>query len=144
MPFTPITLVMTDVTIDVDDTAFTIDGYDFSAYRAKTYSLESPNVSAADDGVMLAYAIDNNQSNIELELSNTAGISKIKIELSDFCGDGCTFIQTLNDNSVLQEIEGSTIDTSQRSVVTFKNVSSAITALKLSSFETRIHSITLE
>jgi hypothetical protein len=93
---------------------------------------------------MLAYAIDNNQSNIELELSNTAGISKIKIELSDFCGDGCTFIQTLNDNSVLQEIEGSTIDTSQRSVVTFENVSSAITALKLSSFETRIHSITLE
>jgi hypothetical protein len=44
MPFTPITLVMTDVTIDVDDTAFTIDGYDFSAYRAKTFSLESPNV----------------------------------------------------------------------------------------------------
>ena len=138
-PFTPVTINLDGLGIDVDDTSFTTQGFDFTTYRAVSTDAYTNN------GIILAYPQDGNPSTMELDLSGVNGISKITIPLFNNCGDGCTVIQALNNNEAIQIIDNNDelpIGATQAII----NLSSnqTITSLKMESFETTFYSITLE
>ncbi|MEM6721108.1 MAG: hypothetical protein AAF611_17395 [Bacteroidota bacterium] len=138
-PFTPVTINLDGLGLDVDDTSFTRQGFDFTAIRVRSTDNYTTN------GLGLAHPQDGNPSILELDLSNTNGMSKITVSLFNNCGNGCTVIQALNSNNVIQIFDNNDILPIGATEAVFNlSNSQAITSLKMQSFEAIIYTITLE
>ncbi|MAU70834.1 MAG: hypothetical protein CML04_01965 [Pseudozobellia sp.] len=131
--FEPVTLSLVGLDIDLEDTSFSVDGFDFSAYRAKSYE-DSPGY-----GILLAFPQDGNRSWIELDLSNTVGLSKITASVSDY-GGGTTVV-IMSNGEVVEEAKDIPDDPSD---IAFNLNGRAVDALRITSLEGDVNSIKLE
>ncbi len=130
--FVPITINLGGLNIDIDDTSFTANGFQFKATRVKSET----------DGVGLAYPNANSDfSFLELDLRNSTGISKISVSLFNNCRS-CLDIQTLNGDQIIEEVKGKDLDSGMNLVEI--DINSAISTLKIGSLETIVYSIKLE
>lgn len=137
--FTPVTINLADLGVELEDTSFTTQGFDFTAFRARSTE------NYTNDGLGLAYPQDGNSSTLELDLSNTNGISKITVSLFNNCGNGCTVVQALNNNEVIQIFDNNDVlPIGATEAIINLSANQAITSLKMQSFEAIIYSITLE
>lgn len=144
--FEPITLDLTGLGIEVDDTDFSVENYNFNTYRAVSSDPGGDDMNDSNDPIFLAYPDGNsNPSTLELDLGSANGLSKITISLSNNCGGGCTAIQTLNSNGeILQAFNDDTTVPTGSSEVLIENIDNSMNTLKISSFETAVYSIRLE
>ncbi len=144
--FEPITLDLTGLGIEIDDTNFIVDNYNFNIYRTVSSDPGSNDMDDSNNGILLAYPDGtSNPSTLELDLSSVNGLSKITISIFNNCGGGCTVVQTLNSNSeILQELNDNDTVPAGSSEVLIENINNSINSLKISSFETTVYSIMLE
>ncbi|WP_298511071.1 hypothetical protein [uncultured Kordia sp.] len=137
--FMPVTINLDGLGIDVDDTSFTTQGFDFTVFRVRSTD------AYINNGILLAFPQDGNPSTMELDLSDVSGISKITIPLFNNCANGCTVIQVLNNNEVIQLLNtNDVIPQGEAQAIINLSPNQAITRLKMSSFETTFYSITIE
>lgn len=129
-PFTPITLDLTQVEIDLDDTSFTVDGFTFEAFKCKLL---------AGYGIDLAYG--ENGSYIELDLSQTQGISKITCRIFR---NNPTPITFYNNGTVVDEIMAIKEMPGEFEDNVYQVNGQTITSVRILSFESVVESITLE
>ena len=131
-PFTPITLDLTQVEIDLDDTSFIVDEFTFEVYRCQIL----PNF-----GIDLAYGQNGNASYIELDLSQTQGISKIT---SRIFVNSTTPITFYNNGTVVDEITAINETPNEFEDNVYELNGQTITSVRITSFESLVESITLE
>jgi len=145
--FKAITLDLSGLGIEIDDTTFSVNNFNFNIYRTVSSNPGSIDEYDSNDGILLAYPDRNlNPSTLELDLSSVKGLSKITISMFNNCGhQSCTVVQTLNrKREVLQELNDNLKVPIGSSEVLIENINSSISALKISSFETTVYSIKLE
>ncbi len=135
-PFEEVTINLEDLSVEIEDTSFTADGFNFTAFRSESFSGGNFN------GVQMAFPLNNDPSMIELDLSNTSGISKITISMFNN-GAGSTLVSTRNNGSIVQEITDDDIPSSLTDLE-INVTGQTIDALRMSSFEAIIISIKLE
>ena len=131
--FKAVTINLTGLGIELEDTSFSVEGYNFKAFRATSYTPDS-------SGILLAFAQDGQTSNIELDLSSANGLSKITANVSDY--GGSTKISLWNDGSLVEEIAvvGGARDTD----VVIPVGEKTIDALRFTSLEGDVKTIKLE
>ncbi len=131
--FQPATINLEGLNVETDDTSFAVNGFQFKTTRVKSEA----------GGIGLAYPNANNDfSFLELDLKNSAGISKISISLFNNCSS-CLDIQVLNGNQVITEVKGKDLDSGTTNLVEI-DITSEISALKIGSLEAIVYSIKLE
>ncbi len=138
-PFSPVNIdLTTGVNIEVDDTSFSKQGYNFTTYRVTSNE-------QGIDGISIAYPDSgNNPSSIVLNLDAINGISSITVSLFNNCGNGCTSFQIINDGNVIEELNTNDEIPTGIAEVTIDVSELQIDALRLSSFEAILYSIALE
>ena len=142
----PITIDLTGLEIDIDDTNFSVNNYNFNIFRTVSSDPFGNDMDDSNNGISLAYPDGNsNPSTLELDLSSVNGLSKVTISIINNCFEGCTAVQTLNSNSeVLQELNNNNTVPTGMSDLIIENINNSINSLKISSFETTVFSIKLE
>ncbi|WP_299765203.1 hypothetical protein [uncultured Dokdonia sp.] len=134
--FEPVTIDLTQVDIDVDDTAFTVQGFNFDVFRA-----QGTEQSGLAPGILIAFPQNGNPSSIELDLSNVEGLSRITARIARNASTPITFF---NGNTVVGEIMAvNEIDDLFEDNV-YEINGQTVTAVRISSFESIVQSITLE
>lgn len=132
--FEPVTLNLAEANVTREDTMFMLQGFMFRVERA-----ESSNGIA---GILLAFPSENGDfSTLELDLTDTTGISKMTISLFNNCSN-CLDIQVFNENQIVTEVKGTALDSGSNLLEI--EVDSPITSLKIGSAETIVTSIKLE
>ncbi|KPM31256.1 Hypothetical protein I595_2521 [Croceitalea dokdonensis DOKDO 023] len=113
---------------------FMLQGFMFRVERAES--------SSGIAGILLAFPSENGDfSTLELDLTDTTGISKMTISLFNNCSN-CLDIQVFNENQIVTEVKGTALDSGSNLLEI--EVDSPITSLKIGSAETIVTSIKLE
>ena len=99
-PFSPVNIdLTTGVNIEVDDTSFSKQGYNFTTYRVTSNE-------QGIDGISIAYPDSgNNPSSIVLNLDAINGISSITVSLFNNCGKCSDFNMSSSHNTTDLKIE---------------------------------------
>jgi len=137
--FAPITISLEALNIDEDDTSFEVNGFKFNVLRGR-----SNDVGNADNGILLAFPLDGQPSQLELDMSNVDGVSTITVDI--FNNAGSTVVSLWNRGSLVEEnsnIPAAEVD------MPFKETSFSLNTrevdlLRITSFEAIVRSITLE
>ena len=137
-PFEPVTIDLSSVDVALEDTFFTVNGFQFNARRVSTDEV-------TNDGILLAYPENGEGSLLELDLSTVAGISKITLSIFNNNGDG-TVVSLWNNGTLVEERSNLPNATSGN---LFKDTSLSVSGkqidlLRITSFEATIRSIKLE
>jgi hypothetical protein len=136
VPFEEVTIDLSGLNVELEDTSFTADGFNFTSFRAESFSGGNFN------GVSIAFPLNDNPSIIELDLSSVNGISKIIISMFNN-GAGSTLVSAINNGNIVQEITDDDIPSSLTDLE-INVTGQTIDALRISSFEAIIISIKLE
>ena len=134
--FEPITLDLTQVDIDLDDTSFAVNGFNFDAFRA-----QGTEQSGLVPGILLAFSQGDNPSSIEIDLSNVEGISRFTARIARNAPTPITFF---NGNTVVGEIMAVNDIDDLFEDNTYELNGQIVTSVRISSSETIVESITLE
>ena len=143
-PFEPVTIDFEGVTVNIDDTSFTADGFTFSAYRAETITSAQTNQipSPYSTAIGLYNSDSNGMSSIELILNGLDEISTITVVFADFVGGAIGSTIEVYSSGVVIEEKNTLFD--QNDTVSFDVSGIPIEKVRLSSFEGFAASIRLE
>jgi len=139
--FEPVTIDLSGLNIQEDDTSFSKNGYSFTSFHAESVESISSTFqgnSITFDGIALWFSDGQNPSYIELILDNTEGISKITARIYNN-GTG-TPVVLYNDGNIIDEIDAPF----KVNDIVFDVTNKTIDRLRISSFEGAVLSIKLE
>ncbi len=141
--FEPITLDLLGLGVDMQDTAFTLENYNFAVFNGVSLEPE-PNgdVNSFENGIGLASFVDGQRSNLTLDLSPVTGVSGITVAMFNNCR--CTVVETIDgDGVVLQKFDGRNSIPFGPHEVIIENISESIASLRITSSEAIVRSISL-
>jgi hypothetical protein len=130
--FEPITIDLTGLNIETDDTAFEAGGFSFTV----------TNGTSQENVVVDGIGIFGNSGQLEMDLSTVINVSQITVVMFNN-GAGSTVIRLMNDGSTLVEITDDDIPAGETSVV-LSSDNLTYDTLRIVSAEAVINSIILE
>ena len=93
--FEPVTIDLIGLGLDINDTSFTQQGFNFSVFQVRSNEASIP-------GIALAFPnSQNDPSTLTLDLSGITGINRIITNISDFGGGE---LELLNNGEIIETI----------------------------------------
>ncbi len=140
--FEPVTIDLTQVDFDVDDTSFTVQGFNFNNFMGEPCA----NLNCFPGIALFLGSNQDDLSFIELDLTSTTGISRITSRLLNNCLQS-TRITIFNGDEVINDFSAFVPTTTEEGGFNdnlYETNGQTITAVRISSCEAIVQSITLE